>query len=957
MFYLYVQKFDSNMKSNYLFILFLGVFINMNAQLSLWQSFTDSIPTLSSPRASDLNNDGIKDIVIGGGTDGFASNNGIMAFNGVDGTLLWKRGSRNEVFGSPIFQDITNDGIKDVFITGRQAQLLAINGSNGQLLWDYFPYSINPADSGLFNFYNPQFIPDVNNDGKPDLLVANGGDHSAPDWQINRPPGHLMIINSLNGQLLAKAVVPDSAETYCSPIVADVQGNGTLWILYGTGGENLGGSFWACPLNDLLLSNSLANSIQLDSDQNKGYIAPAAISKNNNNQYDIVIQSFGGKIKKIKGANFSSLWTVQLPNTESSAEPVLGNFIGVDNVPDVLAILFKGISPSYTDFYQVLINGSTGQLAFKDSLGALNYVSANAMDFDNNGRDEGMVSVTYFESGSYKHRLQKINFVNGNINQISSTKAGVNLGSTPLLTDLDGDNLIDLVYAYKKDSLNPIGWNGIYVQREELNIQKPNAGIAWGSYLGTNNDGVYDLDAVNCGFGSVIANANVIQPTCNDLSNGSVTLTPVQGAGPYTYLWTINSNDSSITNLAVGTYSVMVTNSQGCFETRTFNINNPYLISFGGIVAPACLGGTNGMATVNSSGCPCQFSTCTFLWDNGVTTKPNNSLTSGWHTVVIHHPGGCVVTDSVFVPEALPVIVDTQIVNNICYGMNGGSINLIPSNYPPTTYNWSNGETTHLNDSLPASDYSVFVSDARGCSDTLDFTIFEPNQILVTSQIQNVDCNGNTTGEIQLQAQGGNGGYSYFLNQNIASSMNTNLTAGNYAVYVTDSMNCSSQIVNVTITEPSALNLSLTSTPEIIGLDGTATANVNGGTSPYLYIWDDSNSQPEYLAVYLNSGWYTVLVTDANGCQISDSVFVDSLVGIVENDKNDFIIYPNPTKEIIEIQGQGQTIRIRDLNGKLTQELAFQNKIYVGHLSSGVYTLEIISDNRQINRIRFTKMD
>jgi len=945
------------MKNIYLFVLFFGLYFNSNSQLTSWQAFTDSIPTLSSPRACDLNNDGVKDIIIGGGTDGVASNNGIMAFNGVDGTLLWKRGSRNEVFGSPIFRDITNDGIKDVFITGRQAQLLAINGSNGQLLWDYFPYPTNPADSGLYNFYNPQFIPDVNNDGNPDLLVANGGDHAAPDLETNRPPGHLMLINSINGQLLAQAVMPDSAETYCSPIVADIQGNGNLWVLYGTGGENLGGSFWACPLNDLLLSNSLSNSIQLDTDPNKGYIAPAAISKNSNNQYDIIIQSFGGKIKKIKAANFGSIWTYQLPNTESSAEPVLGNFVGGDNVPDVLAILFKGIAPSYTDFYQVLINGSTGQVEFKDSLGTFNYVSANAMDFDNNGRDEGMISVTYSENGYYKHRLQKINFINGTISQISTTKAGVNLGSTPLLTDLDGDNLVDLIYVVKKDSVNPVGWKGIYVKREELNVVEPNSGIAWGSYLGTNNDGIYNLDAVNCGFGSVISSANVIQPSCNGLSNGSITLTPVQGAGPYTYLWTTNSGDSSVTNLAAGTYSVMVTNSQGCFETRTFNLNDPYIITFGGIVSPACPGGTNGMATVNSSGCPCQFSTCTFLWDNGVTTKPNNALSSGWHSVTINHPSGCVVIDSVFIPEALPIIVDTQIINNTCFAGNGGSIDLIPSNYPPTTYNWSNGETTHLNDSLIADDYSVIVSDARGCIDTLNFTISEQDQIVFTSQVMNIDCNGNATGEIQLQAQGGNGGYTYWINQNMGSTVNSNLTAGNYSIYVMDSSNCSSQNQSLTITEPSALNLTLSSTPEIDGLDGTATAIVTGGTAPYSYSWDDINSQPESMAVYLESNWYNVVVTDANGCVVSDSVFVDTESGIKEIDKNDFVIYPNPTKETIQIIGTGKLIRIRDFNGKLIDEISYQKMLNIGFLSNGIYTLEILSENNQINRIRFTKID
>ena len=99
---------------NKLFIpIFIVFWINTGAQN--WQQFTDSIPTLSSPRASDLNADGIMDIVIGGGTDSTFSYNGVMAYSGVDGGLLWRRSSRDEIFGSAIFQDINNDSIKDVF--------------------------------------------------------------------------------------------------------------------------------------------------------------------------------------------------------------------------------------------------------------------------------------------------------------------------------------------------------------------------------------------------------------------------------------------------------------------------------------------------------------------------------------------------------------------------------------------------------------------------------------------------------------------------------------------------------------------------------------------------------------------------------------------------------------------------------------------------------------------------
>ena len=98
--------------------------------------------------------------------------------------------TRNEVFGSAVFQDITNDGIKDVFITGREAQFYAIDGSDGSVIWDFYPYGTDPADSGWYNFYTPQFISDLDGDTFMDLLVTNGGDHSAPEWETNRPRTH-----------------------------------------------------------------------------------------------------------------------------------------------------------------------------------------------------------------------------------------------------------------------------------------------------------------------------------------------------------------------------------------------------------------------------------------------------------------------------------------------------------------------------------------------------------------------------------------------------------------------------------------------------------------------------------------------------------------------------------------------------------------------------------------------
>lgn len=935
------------MKSTFLFTTIFLLNLNLIAQLNNWQAFTDSIPTLSSPRTCDLNHDGIDDIVIGGGTDGVYSNNGIMAYNGLNGSLLWKRPSRNEVFGSAIFQDITGDGIKDVFITGRQAQLLAINGANGSLIWDYFPYSVNPADSGLYNFYNPQFINDVNNDSFPDILVCNGGDHSAPDWQTDRPPGYLMIVNGLNGVLIAKAVVPDSAETYCSPIVADIQNNGTQWILYGTGGESLGGSFWASQLNDLL-NNTLTNSVELASNLSKGFIAPASICKTPDNSYDIFIQAFGGKVSKIKGSDFSTTWNYQLQGTESSAAPTIGRFSS-DLYPDVFIVLFKGIAPSYSDFYQVMLDGETGQVLFKDSIGKSNYAAAAALDLDNNGLDEAVISVNYFENGHYKNKIHALDFANGLISQLGNTRAGVNLGSTPYFGDIDQDNNIDLIYSYKKDSLNPVGWKGIYLNLIELNSSIPNAGIAWGSYLGTNNNGEYYLSSTDCGPGSVISNASIIQPSCNGFADGSINLTLVNGGGPHTYLWSNGSTGPSLQNLSAGNYWVQVTNSLDCFEIRDFTLIDPFLISFGGIMSPTCPEDQNGAAIVNSSGCQCMFSTCTFLWENGITTKPNNNLVEGWNSVIITHANGCLVTDSVFVPFSAPVIDSSFIGNVLCNNGATGYIQVFDG--PMSTsviYNWSNGFSTNTITDLIAGTYQLIGEDTRVCIDTLEFIVSEPENFLIDLEGNDVLCNGESNGSILTSASGGIAPYVIFLNNQIIDPILLNqLSSGEYEVYGVDSHGCMCPTSQITLDEPLALSntFTLTLASGINSFDGSIFSAVEGGTPPYSFIWEGQQSTESNI-VYLNPGWYSLTILDSNDCEYSDSVYL-GLLNTNELAESNFSIYPNPATNEINIHGiSGESVSFYDLNGKLLAKYKFTANQKIDFLAKGLYNIEVKTAER-----------
>ena len=923
-----------------LLVLSLG-FSPLKAQTPLWSTFVDSVATLSSPHAHDINLDGTLDIVIGAGKDGNSSISGILAINGSTGETLWNAPSRNEVFGSAVFQDITNDGIKDVFITGREAQFYALDGGNGSLLWDFYPYGTDPADSGWFNFYNPQFIDDIDGDSYSDFIVTNGGDHSAPEWETNRPPGHIMVLSSMTGEILANVVVPDSAETYCSPIVVDLQNNGNKWVLFGTGGENLGGSFYACPLSSIL-SNNTNGSIVLASDSLKGFIAPASVYYDNSSgNYDIMIISFDGKLHKINGSDFTTYWTFQHPETESSAEPVLGNFTG-DLTPDVFLTLFKGTAPSYSEFYQVMLDGATGEMKYIDSLGELNYSSGNAIDLNNDGRDEAVSSVTYNSNGYYQHRIEQIDFVSNTTTPLTNLEAGVNLASTPLFIDIDNDQNIELIYAYKKDSLNPGSTNGIYINRIDLSSSRPNAGIAWGSYLGSNFDGEYSYSPMDCGMLSVISNVTILNPSCNNESDGAITPITYGTTGPYIYNWSNGSIDTALINVTAGFYWVRITNSMGCYEERQIMLSDPYIISFGAITSPTCVGDEDGEATMSSSGCPCMFSGCTFLWENGGTGKPNDSLSAGWNSVTITHTDGCVVTDSVFVPEPAPVVSDFSIQNVSCYGDSDGNISLdLDSMYTPET-TWSNGTDTSFLDSLSEGSYSVVVSDSRGCMDFLTFEITSPEEMIVETEYTPWLCSGAEDGEISLAVSGGTPAYLYYVNGVLyQDSVITDLSAGTYTVLVSDNNNCvqESQLIMESL-DPIEGTYDVIPATGMTSLDGIIISSINGGLPPYSYQW--SNGATESVIVYLNSGWFSLELTDSNGCMFMDSVFV-GVLSLSELPNSKTLAYPNPTSGHLFFTEQAIDIEVYSREGKKVMTKNEGENIDLSSLACGLYYIRLKS--------------
>ncbi|WP_041616255.1 PQQ-binding-like beta-propeller repeat protein [Spirosoma linguale] len=203
-----------------------------------------SVGTFSSPRVTDLNRDGVGDIVVGLGRQEFqACDSAIVALNGKTGELLWKKTAADQIFGSAILIDLNKDGVQDVIIGGRRGELQAINGPDGRILWRFDKRSKPKKVDKWYNFYNPQLIPDQDGDGLDDILISNGGDVTVEAYNPKRPNGMLVVLSSKDGHVLAEALVPDGKETYMSVSVLNEPDGSDPRIIFGTGGETLGGVY------------------------------------------------------------------------------------------------------------------------------------------------------------------------------------------------------------------------------------------------------------------------------------------------------------------------------------------------------------------------------------------------------------------------------------------------------------------------------------------------------------------------------------------------------------------------------------------------------------------------------------------------------------------------------------------------------------------------------------------
>ncbi len=387
--------------------------------------------------------------------------------------------------------------------------------------------------------------------------------------------------------------------------------------------------------------------------------------------------------------------------------------------------------------------------------------------------------------------------------------------------------------------------------------------------------------------------------SCNGGNNGAAKVSGFGGARTapeygYYFDWTpgnpTGDGTRSVTGLSAGTWTCTVTDGNGCTKTQTFTITQPSAIAVSAASQTnvSCNGGSNGAASVNTSGGTPGY---TYNWTPGNPTGDGTpsvtGLSAGTWTCTVTDANSCTKTQTFTITQPSAIVVSAASQTNVsCNGGSNGSASVTPSGGAGGyTYYWSpSGGTAATATGLSAGTWTCTVTDANSCTATSTFIITEPSPLEVSAASQtNEFCYRGYFGSASINIPtGGTAPYTYDWTPGNPTGDGTRsvnfLSAGTWTCTVTDNNGCTATL-NFTITEPSPLQVSAASQTNVScngQNNGAASVNTTGGTPGYIYNW---NPQPSIGAGTpsvsgLSAGTWTCYVTDMNGCYKTQEFYI-----------------------------------------------------------------------------------
>ena len=596
----------------------------------------------------------------------------------------------------------------------------------------------------------------------------------------------------------------------------------------------------------------------------------------------------------------------------------------------------------------VLCNGeSTGSITLDITGGTAPY------DFTWSDASIGNTqNPTGLPAGTYEVTISDVNSCSSVAMAMISESTAIELNAIPqdaLCGEANGS--IDLIVSGGNNSNYTYTWDNGLPSIEDQN------GLAPGNYSVTVTDGN------NCteSFQTEVSTPTALEilsssqsVTCFGGTDGSITLS-IDGADPadLTFDWNDDNLDGleNPTDLTAGIYQVTIIDSDGCaIIPEEIEVTQPTQVQATGTSMDASCGEANGSIDLTPTGG--TGGGYTYQWDNGLPSVEDPiNVSAGNYNVTVTDGSGCTTVTSVAVttPNGLGFTPASNDVS--CFGDTNGSIALnLEGGTPPFNIDWDqdqfDGESVISN--LPSGTYSVVVTDADDCSVVSTFTIEQPDELLATANGENTNCNGGNDGSVSVVPTGGTGN-DYSFEWSISGIGNSNtatgLSPGTYEVTVTDTEGCSTT-TSASVGEPIALSaLSNGENAKCFGAsDGSIDLNVSGGTGPYTYDWNNDDLDGLEDPIDIPAGFYSVVITDANNCTITETLTIEEPMGVVVSAiTSDFggfnITCSDATDGSIRIVGTGGMPPYTYLwnTGDTTDEIE--------DLAAGTYQVEITDAN------------
>ncbi|MDD4149289.1 MAG: gliding motility-associated C-terminal domain-containing protein [Bacteroidales bacterium] len=367
----------------------------------------------------------------------------------------------------------------------------------------------------------------------------------------------------------------------------------------------------------------------------------------------------------------------------------------------------------------------------------------------------------------------------------------------------------------------------------------------------------------------LILDFNIKNVSCKGGHDAYIIVTASGGVPNYGLVWSNGYYTDSIGNLPIGTYTITVTDSNGCKSIEPVNITQPEQrlnSDFTQINNVSCFGFSDASSNVTPNGGTSPYRV---FWEDSVVQEDFSGLgmpANIYYNITVTDNNNCIYFDSIKFTQP-PLLTLAGSTNPVNCGVSAGSGNVnAQGGTPPYTYLWSNNETTITANTLSAGEVFVIVTDSHLCFDTLYLNVDKTGKIYGTYEvIQENLCFKDSMATAIVYLPDGVEPKTYLWSNGQIGDTAVNLHAGRFPVYASDKYNCTDTI-KVLITQPDSINPnSIITEPSCSNIyDGAIEVAPSGGTPNYEYLWDNGKNTAKISEI--REGDYMLTITDVNNC-------------------------------------------------------------------------------------------